>query len=78
MDADDRLGPDWLETMIRELEAGGYSALQSSLRAVRVRQLVESTGWNQYFIESVRPTADTTMVGRPALFVTAALQEQSR
>ena len=31
-------------------------------------------GWNQYFIESVRPTADTTMVGRPALFVTAALQ----
>ena len=68
VDADDRLGPDWLATMVRELEAGGYSALQSSLRAVESGNWW-SPGWNQYFIESVRPTADTTMVGRPALFV---------
>jgi glycosyltransferase involved in cell wall biosynthesis len=73
VDADDRLSPDWLATMVRELEAGGYSALQSSLRAVDDGSWW-SRGWNQYFIESVRPTADTTMVGRPALFVTAALQ----
>lgn len=73
VDADDRLAPDWLPTMVRELEAGGYSALQSSLRAVRTGSWW-SEGWDQYFIESVRPTADTTMVGRPALFVTADLQ----
>ncbi len=73
VDADDRLGPDWLETMIRELEAGGYSALQSSLRAVPSDNWWIQ-GWDQYFMESVRPTSDTTMVGRPALFSTAALQ----
>jgi glycosyltransferase involved in cell wall biosynthesis len=73
VDADDRLEADWLATMVRELEAGGYSALQSSLRAADTGTWW-SRGWNQYFIESVRPTADTTMVGRPALFVTAALQ----
>lgn len=73
VDADDRLSPDWLATMVAELEAGGYSALQSSLRAVDDGTWW-SRGWNQYFIESVRPTADTNMVGRPALFVTAAVQ----
>ena len=73
VDADDRLERDWLATMIRELEAGGYSALQSSLRAPDTGNWW-SRGWNQYFIESVKPTADTTMVGRPALFVTADLQ----
>jgi glycosyltransferase involved in cell wall biosynthesis len=73
VDADDRLDPDWLSTMIRELEEGGYSALQSSLRAVQSGSWW-STGWNQYFIESVKPVADTNMVGRPALFSTAALQ----
>lgn len=73
VDADDRLSPDWMATMVRELEAGGYAALQSSLRAVDDGSWW-SRGWNQYFIESVRPTADTAMVGRPALFRTSALQ----
>lgn len=73
VDADDRLSPDWLATMVAELEAGGYCALQSSLRAVRTGSWW-ADGWNDYFAESVRPTADTTMVGRPALFVTAELQ----
>ncbi|MBI1351788.1 MAG: glycosyltransferase [Actinomycetales bacterium] len=72
VDADDRLAPDWTDIMIEELEAGGYAALQSSLRAVQTGSWW-SRGWNQYFIESVRPTADTTMVGRPALFLTSAL-----
>jgi glycosyltransferase involved in cell wall biosynthesis len=75
VDADDRLAGDWLATMVRELEAGGYAALQSSLRAVETGSWWTS-GWNQYFIESVKPTADTTMVGRPALFVTAELQRE--
>lgn len=73
VDADDRLGPDWLTTMVSELEAGGYAALQSSLRAVD-EGTFWSSGWNEYFIESVRPTADTNMIGRPALFVTTELQ----
>lgn len=30
-------------------------------------------GWDQYFIESIAPAADTIMVGRPALFRTDAL-----
>lgn len=73
VDADDRLGPDWLNTMICELEQGGYAALQSSLRAVQTGSWW-AKGWDQYFIESVRPTADTNMVGRPALFITEELQ----
>lgn len=72
IDADDRVGPKWLETMVNELEAGGYAALQSSLRAVDEGSFW-SRGWNQYFVESVRPVADTNMVGRPALLVTAEL-----
>ena len=76
VDADDRIEPDWLATMIRELEAGDYAALQSSLRAVETGSWW-SAGWNQYFIESVKPTADTTIVGRPALFLTQALQSDS-
>jgi hypothetical protein len=62
--------------MISELEAGGYAALQSQLRAVQTGSWWTS-GWNQYFIESVRPAADTTMVGRPAIFVTSFLQEEA-
>jgi len=73
VDADDRLDAQWLATMQRELTAGGYSALQSCLRVPKSPNWF-SKGWNQYFMESVRPTADTNMVGRPALFVTAALQ----
>jgi glycosyltransferase involved in cell wall biosynthesis len=73
VDADDRLGPDWLTTMVREMQAGGYAALQSSLRAPDNGNWW-SQGWNQYFIESVKPVADTNMVGRPALFLTEALQ----
>jgi glycosyltransferase involved in cell wall biosynthesis len=76
VDADDRLEPGWLATMVSELEAGGYAALQSSLRAPQSGNWW-TDGWNQYFIESVRPTPDTTMVGRPALFRTEALQSDS-
>lgn len=73
VDADDRLDPGWLSTMVDELESGGYAALQSSLRAVD-EGTFWSRGWNEYFIESVKPTPDTNMVGRPALFLTEALQ----
>ena len=72
VDADDRLSHDWIATMLSGMESGGYAALQSSLRAVDTGSFW-SRGWNQYFIESVRPCADTTMVGRPAMFLTAAL-----
>ncbi len=73
VDADDRLAPDWIQTTLSELEAGGYSALQSSLRVIEPTTFWEK-GWNQYFIETVRPTADTKMVGHPAVYVTTALQ----
>ena len=76
VDADDRLPSAWLSTMLSELESGQYSALQSSLRAV-VNGSFWSRGWDQYFRESVRPVADTNIVGRPALFVTSALQSDS-
>lgn len=76
VDADDRLSSKWLTAMVGELEAGGYAALQSSLRAVETGSWWTS-GWNQYFIESVRPTPETSMVGRPALFVTAELQAET-
>ena len=72
VDADDRLSPDWIPTMLAEMDSGGYSALQSSLRAVDTGSFW-SRGWDQYFRESVRPCPDTTMVGRPAMFLTAAL-----
>lgn len=73
IDADDRIGSEWISTMLAEMDSGGYAALQSSLRAVDTGTWW-SRGWNQYFIESVRPTADTTMVGRPAMFLTSALR----
>ncbi len=73
IDADDRIGSEWISTMLAEMGSGGYAALQSSLRAVDTGTWW-SRGWNQYFIESVRPTQDTTMVGRPAMFLTSALR----
>lgn len=73
VDADDRIEPGWVETMVQEMEAGGYSALQSRLRAVDEGSWW-SRGWDAYFLESIRPVADTNIVGRPAMFVTADLQ----
>lgn len=73
IDADDRIPAHWLQDMIHELERGGYSALQSSLRAANTNNWW-GRGWDGYFQESVKPTADTTIVGRPALFLTADLQ----
>lgn len=75
VDADDRIGPNWVSSMVQELEAGGYSALQSQLRAVLTPSWW-SRGWNEYFIESVRPLSDARMIGRPAIFVTADLQTE--
>lgn len=72
VDADDRPSQDWLEAMCREFEAGCYSALQSQLR-VPAPTGFWLRGWNEYFRESVRPTSDTKMVGRPALYRRADL-----
>jgi glycosyltransferase involved in cell wall biosynthesis len=72
VDADDRLPSDWLATMVAELEAGKYSALQSQLRVPKPHNFWTG-GWDAYFQESVRPVADTIMVGRPALYRTEAL-----
>jgi glycosyltransferase involved in cell wall biosynthesis len=73
VDADDRIPSTWLKDMICELEAGNYSALQSSLRTANTNSWW-GRGWDEYFQESVKPTKDTNMVGRPALFVTDDLQ----
>ena len=72
VDADDRLEPGWLATMVGELEEGGYAALQSLLRVPKPHNFW-TAGWDSYFQEAVRPTADTIMVGRPALYRTEAL-----
>jgi glycosyltransferase involved in cell wall biosynthesis len=76
VDADDRLGSNWIPSMVEELVAGNYSALQCQVRAV-ITNSWWTSGWNQYFIESVPPRSDSNMVGRPALFVTADLQAES-
>lgn len=73
VDADDRIGPEWLEAMIAALDNGGYAALQGGLR-VRNAETFWERGWNDYFIESIRPAADTIMVGHPAIYRTDALQ----
>ena len=72
VDADDRLPATWVASMLSELENGGYSALQSSLRAEPEGSWWDRA-WDEYFRESVLPQADTTMVGRPALFRTSDL-----
>lgn len=72
VDADDRLPTTWIADMLGELEDGGYSALQSSLRAMPEGSWWDRC-WDAYFEESVRPQTDTTMVGRPALFRTSDL-----
>jgi len=76
IDADDRIAPTWLATMVEEFEHGGYSALQSCLRVPQSDNWWESS-WNQYFMETIRPTTLTTMVGRPALYRTSDLMATS-
>ena len=72
VDADDLPGPKWLAQMINHLQSGNYAALQSSLRALN-RKNFWSRGWDVYFQESTRPSADSTMVGHPSIYRTAAL-----
>ena len=72
VDADDRLEPNWLETMISDLESGGYAALQSLLR-VPPSGSWWSQAWDRYFRSAIAPCPDVIMVGRPALFKTSAL-----
>lgn len=72
VDADDRLPSSWLRGMLKELQAGGYAALQSRLGVFEPRSWW-SRSWDQYFTESIRLTSDTAMVGRPALFMRVAL-----
>jgi len=76
IDADDRIPEGWLAQMLAEVIQGEYAALQSSLRALDSGSWL-SRGWNEYFIESIRPTKYTTMVGRPAIFLTAILKEDA-
>ena len=73
VDADDRISHDWLEVSLRELQAGDYAALQSSLRTTSTGTFWER-GWNEYYIESVRPAADTIMVGHPSIYRSDALR----
>ena len=73
VDAEDRIAPNWLDISLRELQQGNYSALQSQLRVLNPRTFWEH-GWNEYFIESIPPKADTIMVGHPAIYVTSDLQ----
>ena len=72
VDADDRLGPSWLNEMLTHMQDGGYAALQSSLRALSPTNFW-SKGWDAYFQESIRPTTDTNMVGHPSIYLTEAL-----
>ena len=72
VDADDRIDLDWLEISLRELQEGGYAALQSSLRTTSRRTFWER-GWDEYYQESIRPTPDTIMVGHPSIYRTDAL-----
>ena len=73
VDADDRLSRDWLETMLNQLETGGYAALQSLLRVPGPHNFWTS-GWDSYFLETIKPAADAIMVGRPALYRTDSLR----
>lgn len=72
VDADDRLPNGWIKQMLDRLEAGGYSALQGSLRATSEQGFFQS-GWNQYLMEASRPTADSRMVGHPSVFAAECL-----
>lgn len=72
VDADDRLEEGWLATMLTEAEAGGYAALQSLLR-VKDQHSWWAAAWNEYFSAAITPSADTIIVGRPALIRTEAL-----
>jgi glycosyltransferase involved in cell wall biosynthesis len=73
VDADDRISPNWIDELLPQLQDGSYAAMQSSLRTVS-RATFWERGWNEYFIESIRPVADTIMVGHPALYLTEALK----
>ena len=72
VDADDRLAADWLKISLSQLLFGNYAALQSSVRTLGCRNLWES-GWNEYYIESIKPASDVVMVGHPAIYQREAL-----
>ena len=67
VDADDRLPSDWLSAMVEQLREGDYAALQGCLRSADFESWW-SRGWDQYFVESIKPVPKTSIVGRPALF----------
>ncbi len=72
IDADDRIPPNWLTDQLETLSNGEYSALQSSIRAFNAKGFW-GKGWDNYLRESVKPSMDVDMVGRPALFTTDSL-----
>lgn len=67
VDADDRLPATWLGAMVEQLREGNYAALQGCLRSIDLSSWW-SRGWDQYFLEAIRPVTETSMVGRPALY----------
>jgi len=73
LSADDRIEDGWLTSMLAELHRGSYAALQGSLRIKNPSNFWER-GWEEYYVESVRPQSDVKMIGHPALYRTDALR----
>ena len=72
IDADDRLAPGALSAQLDHLKSGGYSALQFMTRAATENTWIQR-GWARYAEVSIVASADTNIVGRPAVFDRSSL-----
>ncbi|MBL8348996.1 MAG: glycosyltransferase [Burkholderiaceae bacterium] len=75
IDGDDHVAPDFLATLLRELQTHGYDALLGREQAFQPRTYWErAMGSTNHGITYTETPVDTNMVGRPSLYRTAALR----
>jgi glycosyltransferase involved in cell wall biosynthesis len=74
VDADDRLTPDCLPTLLKELKENGFTAIQANVQSSENTTYWQKA-WGQYCSLNINKAGRTTMVGRPAIYVTEVIQK---
>lgn len=75
VDGDDHVAPDFLATLLREMQTHGYDALLGRELAYEPKTYWErAMGSTNYGITYTEKPVDTNMVGRPSLYRTQALR----
>ena len=67
IDADDRIEPNFLKTLLSQMNAGNYQVIQANVQPFNSHGYWQK-GWGLFCSLSNNTVGKTTMVGRPALF----------